>query len=100
MTSSSPSSVLPEPSEHFGQKGITFAIAKPEDEPMIWRLLTNEFFPDEPVFRSLGFADDASLLINLSRRMVRSDLKKCYSGLSVMAKNAQGELLGIKYALV
>ena len=75
---------------------LAFNIADESESAEIWDFLLQEFFPDEPVSRSLGILENITWLDRLLRRETFNESLTCCvkQKTSVVARNGDGHIVG------
>jgi len=77
----------------WGEKGVKFEVVKEDMIEAVLEHLSKDFFPDEPVFRSLG--------LDLSNGSMMYEYKKSLEqGHSIAAVNAEGKILGVRIGVI
>ncbi len=85
--------------DKYEEKGIRFVLGRGEDEEEVWRFIVEEFIPDEPVTRSLGFLSGETWV----DRYARAELRKFFTGQCLGKANSHSvlaldgsEIVGVK----
>jgi len=79
--------------EAWAEKGVKFEVVKLDMIDAVLEHLTKDFFPDEPIFRSLG--------LNLSNGTMMWEYKKSLEqGFSIAAVNTEGKILGVRIGVI
>jgi len=79
--------------ESWQEKGVKFEVVKEELVGAVLEHLSKDFFPDEPVFRSVG--------VDLSNDSMMYEYKKSLEeGFSIAALDNEGKVLGVRIGVI
>ena len=82
--------------DKFSKEGITFLVATEDDSARILNFLDMEFFPEEPLMRSVHMARNQTWMDKLLRHEFCSSIlkKTVQESTSILALDREGEVIG------